>query len=124
LETPTALPATPGPIIDLVVTSGGDTTNAGDGVLTLREAIAEAEVAFKSGQSAVVSINIDEPIKLAQGELVIQGTSAAKGVSLTIESGLGEGVSTIYGAGGGGARVLHSPAAPRQGTASSSPSRA
>ena len=62
---------------------------------------------FQSGRSAVVSIDVDEPIGLTQGELVIEGTSVANGVGLTVEGGSGDGVSTILGAGGDGARVLH-----------------
>ncbi|HEX6014477.1 MAG TPA: hypothetical protein VFY87_22310 [Geminicoccaceae bacterium] len=76
------------------VTSGGDATDPGDGVLTLREAIAEAKGA---GVSATITFAAGiDTVTLAQGELLIDGTSAARGVGLAIDGGAG--VRLVQGA--------------------------
>jgi Ca2+-binding RTX toxin-like protein len=84
-----------------VVTSGGDATDSGDGVLTLREAIAEAKTADVSA-TITFAAGIDT-VTLTQGELLVDGTSAAGGIGLTIDGGAG--VRLVQGAPTG--RVMH-----------------
>jgi hypothetical protein len=63
-------------------------------VLTLREAIAEAKGA---GVSATITFAAGiDTVTLAQGELLIDGTSAARGVGLAIDGGAG--VRPVQGA--------------------------
>ena len=93
--------AAPGDVGSFLVTSGGDVSDATDGILTLREAIAEAKAA---GISATISFAAAiDTVTLAQGELLIDGTSAARGVGLTIDGGAG--VRLVQGAAIG--RVMH-----------------
>jgi hypothetical protein len=91
------------PPIELVVTTGGDMSDPNDGVLTLREAVADQATAGVSARISFVP-GIDEVV-LTQGELLINGTSAATGAVLTIDGGAGGLTLTQDVA--GGSRVVH-----------------
>ena len=94
--------------IELVVNSGGDVVDPGDGVLTLREAIADQQQAAGVSAHITFATGISEVV-LTQGELLIGGGPTTAGeATLTIDGGTGgvtisqSGPSTAHNG-----RVLH-----------------
>lgn len=93
--------------IELVVNSGGDMVDPGDGVLTLREAIADQQQA--PGVSARITFATGiNAVELTQGELFIGGGPAtAAAATLTIDGGTGVTISQSGPATDHNGRLLH-----------------
>ena len=93
--------------IELVVNSGGDVVDPGDGVLTLREAIADQQQA--AGVSARITFATGvNAVELTQGELFIGGgPTTADAATLTIDGGTGVTISQSGPSTDHNGRVLH-----------------
>ena len=93
--------------IELVVNSGGDVVDPGDGVLTLREAIADQQQAAGVSAHITFAAGISEVV-LTQGELLIGGGPTTAGeATLTIDGGTGVTISQSGPSTDHNGRVLH-----------------